>query len=117
MDPMGNDSLESDGKDTTKNTILENKMENFLGSLLDAIGEIRRTRPARLLACETTLLRALVQAFGNLVQQLCSAGGVLLLLVQNVLTPRGDLMNNPSLCVRQCCLRRYQCGPQDRILP
>jgi hypothetical protein len=68
MDPMGNDSSESGGMATTKKTILGNKKENFLGSLLDAIGEIRKTRPARLLACETTLPRAFVQAFGNIAQ-------------------------------------------------
>jgi hypothetical protein len=68
MDPMGNDSLESDGMTTTKKTILGNTKETFLGSLLDDIGEIRKPRPAMLLACETTLPRAFLQALGNVAQ-------------------------------------------------
>jgi hypothetical protein len=68
MDPMGKASLEFDGMDTVKKKILGNNNENFLGSLLDAIGEIRKQGPARLLACETTLPRAFVQALGNVAQ-------------------------------------------------
>jgi hypothetical protein len=47
---MWKDSLEFDGLDTMKKTILGNKRKRFLGSLLDATGQLRKTRHVRLLA-------------------------------------------------------------------
>jgi hypothetical protein len=44
---MGNESLDSDDMATRKTKILGNKREESLGSLSDAIGNLRRTVPAR----------------------------------------------------------------------
>jgi hypothetical protein len=49
MNPVGNDSLGSDGMAMGKTKILRNKREEFLDSLSDAIGDLRRMIPARLI--------------------------------------------------------------------
>jgi hypothetical protein len=74
---MGNDSFESDGMDMRNEKILGNKRGNFLGSLLDAIGGLRRTMPARLLVIATTLPHVFVHTLGSIMQRSGKPGDAL----------------------------------------